>query len=111
MTSPGQKTKKKKKRRIPSGSREYYVRGKTGKRSCAICKGQLHGVPHGKKVAEISGMSKTEKRPSVPFGGVLCTKCRRQVFEEKAKVENGLKKAEDLDLVIKKFVESKEASK
>ena len=111
MTTPGQKTKKKKKRRTPSGSREYYVREKTAKRSCAICKGQLHGVPHGKTVAGVSKLSKTEKRPSVPFGGVLCTKCRRQVFEERAKVENGLKKAEDLDLMIKKFVENKVASK
>jgi ribosomal protein L34E len=111
MTSPGQKTKKKKKRRTPSGSKEYYVREKTGKRNCTVCNKQLHGVPHGKTAAEISRMSKTKKRPSVPFGGVLCTKCRRQVFEEKAKVENGLKNIEDVDLVIKKFIVNAEASK
>ncbi|MDP6670220.1 MAG: 50S ribosomal protein L34e [archaeon] len=111
MTNPGQKTMKKKKRRTPSGSKEYYVREKTGKRSCAVCKKPMHGVPHGKTVAEVSKLSKTKKRPSVPFGGVLCTKCRRQVFEEKAKVENGLKKAEDVDLLINNYIGIKEASK
>ena len=97
-------TKKKKKRRGPKGSRQYFVRGKTGKISCALCEMPLHGVPHGKTVAEIGKMSKTEKRPSTPFGGVLCGKCRKLAAEEKAKVDAKLKDIKSLDLRLRKFV-------
>lgn len=111
MTSPGQKTKKKKKRKTSKGSKNYFVREKTAKHKCGICNSQLHGVPHGKKVSETGKMSKTEKRPSVPFGGVLCGKCRRVVAEEQAKVENGLKKLDAVDLKVRKYLTFKEAAK
>ena len=110
MTKPGDKTKKKKKRRVTSGSREYFEREKTSKAVCGLCGSQLHGMPHGKKVSEVSKMSKTEKRPSVPFGGVLCTKCRRMVAEERAKLESGTKQASEIEIRIKKFVGIKEAT-
>ncbi|MAG21980.1 MAG: 50S ribosomal protein L34e [Candidatus Diapherotrites archaeon] len=110
MTSPGQKTKKKKKRRSAKGSKEYYVREKTSKRQCGVCGGILQGVPHGKKDSEVRKLSKTQRRPSVPFGGVLCTKCRRIVAVEKAKVENDLKKIKDVDLKLRKYLGVKEDS-
>ena len=103
-------TKKKKKRRTAKGCKQYFVRGKTGKRCCAICGSELQGVPHGKTRAELGKMSKTEKRPSVPFGGVLCTKCRRIVAEEEAKLNNGLKALGSVDLRIRKYVKIKGAS-
>lgn len=109
MTSPGQKTRKKKKRRSAKGSREYYVRGKTGKQHCALCGSELHGAPHGKRVSGLGKMSKTEKRPSVPFGGVLCGKCRRIVAEERAMVENNLKQLDSVDLKVRKLLGLKEA--
>ena len=111
MPTPGERAKKKKKKRTAKGSKEYYVRGKTAKHSCAVCAGQLHGVPHGKIMAKVGKMSKTEKRPSVPFGGMLCTKCRRVVAEEKAKLEAGTKKLEEVDFKIKKFLVATEAAK
>jgi ribosomal protein L34E len=104
MTAPGQKTKKKKKRRAHRGSRDYYVRGKSGRHSCGLCGGLLHGVPHGKGVSGVRKESKTEKRPSAPFGGVLCGKCRRIVAVEKASLENGLKAAEGVDLKVRRFI-------
>ncbi len=99
-----QKTKKKKKRKTPKTTREYYDEEKTEKRKCGLCGEKLHGVPHGKRSSEVRKLSKTQKRPSVPFGGVLCSKCRRKVIAEKIKIKNGLKTIEDLDYKTKKFV-------
>ena len=104
MTAPGEKTKKKKKRKCAKGVHEYFVREKTAKHTCAICQSLLHGVPHGKKKSEVSRMSKTKKRPSVAFGGVLCGKCRRTVAEERAKFENNLKAADEIDFKIMSFI-------
>ena len=111
MTKPGDKTKKKKKRKAVKGSREFFVREKTSKLVCAVCSAQLHGTPHGKKVSEVAKMGKTQKRPSVPFGGVLCTKCRRLVAVEKAQVEAGIKDINAVELRIKKFINIKEEAK
>lgn len=106
MPTPGQKTKKKKKRRTAKGCKDYYVREKTGKHHCAICGHELHGVPHGKINVMVSKLSKTEKRPSVPFGGILCTKCRRLVIEQETMVKNGFKKIDGVDFKARKFFAS-----
>ncbi len=111
MTTQAQKTMKKKKRRTPRKSKEYFVRGKTGKHRCAVCGLELHGVPHGKRVAAIGKMSKTEKRPCVPFGGTLCGRCRRAVAEEKAKLESGLKEFGSIDFKLRKFIAVEGAGK
>ena len=106
MSKPGDRTKKKKfRRKISKKSKVFYTREKTSKHHCAICKGVLHGTPHGKTRAKVRKLSKTERRPSVPFGGVLCTKCRTSVFEEATKVSAGSKKIEDIDLKKKNYVE------
>jgi large subunit ribosomal protein L34e len=110
MPAPGQKTKKKKKRKTAKRTKQYFARGKTAKQSCALCGRQLHGVPHGQKVAEIAKMSKTEKRPSARFGGILCGKCRREVAEEKAMVENGLKELGSVNLKVRRFLAVKGAA-
>ena len=111
MVSPGEKTLKKKKRKTSKGSKDYYVRDKTGKSVCALCGATLHGSTGGRRDSEVRKLAKTKRRASVPFGGVLCTKCRRVVAEEKAKLEAGLKEDSQIDLNIKKFVVVKEASK
>ena len=106
MTKPHEMTLKKKfKRTIKGKSKVYYVREKPSKHHCAICRGILHGTAHGKKVAEISKLSKTQKRPSVVFGGVLCTKCRKAIMEDSAKVISEVKKIEDINLTRRKYVE------
>ena len=86
MVSPGEKTLKKKKRKTSKGSKDYYVRDKTGKSVCALCGATLHGSTGGRRDSEVRKLAKTKRRASVPFGGVLCTKCRRVVAEEKAKI-------------------------
>ena len=107
MVKPGQKTKKKKfRRRASKKSRVYFTREKTSKQHCALCKGMLHGVPHGKTKTEVKRLSKTQRRPSTVFGGVLCTKCRTSAVEEAAKVKEKLKKIEDVNLEMRKYVET-----
>ena len=49
-------------------------------------------------------LSKTERRPEIIFGGVLCSNCRSLVFENAIKVKLGVKKEDDLNLTMKKFV-------
>lgn len=71
---------------------------------CAICDGQLHGVPHGKTISGMLKLSKTQKRPSAPFAGILCATCRTSVIMEKANVEMGFKTLRDVDLELQKYV-------
>ena len=77
---------------------------KTKKRTCILCKSQLHGVPHGKSKAMLASMSKTEKRPSAIFGGKLCSNCRRKVVDEAIMVKQNSKDIRNVDLSLKKFV-------
>ncbi|MBD3398539.1 50S ribosomal protein L34e [Candidatus Micrarchaeota archaeon] len=91
---------KKIKRRAPSGeSREYYERRKKGakKAHCAICKAKLLGV---KKTG-----AKSTKKPERKFGGNLCHKCQAKVVVEAARVKEGAKSIEDVDIIYRKHVE------
>lgn len=60
----------------------HYRKRKPGKAKCAMCKSILNGVlnerPYKMKMAP-----KTCKRPSRPYGGVLCSNCARQAFKKK----------------------------
>lgn len=106
MPKRSERVSRKKFVRTPGGeTRVHFIEGKTGKRECALCKGQLHGVPHGKGRAQVRKLAKTERRPSGLFGGVLCSGCRTKIVEEAVKVKHGLKAAEQLTLNIKPFVE------
>jgi large subunit ribosomal protein L34e len=55
---------------------------------CAICKKPLHGVPRGIP-SEIRKLAKSERRPSRPFGGYLCSSCAKEYFKEKARKISG----------------------
>lgn len=46
---------------------------------CANCKKPLHGVPR-----VLVKLAKSEKGPSRPFGGNLCSGCTRQVLRARA---------------------------
>ena len=105
MTKPKDKNKKKKFRKSVKGkSKVYYAKEKKAKHKCALCKNVLHGTPHSTSVGKITKLSKTQKRPSVVFGGVLCSKCRTQVTDEAIKVISKTKKGEELELKTKKYV-------
>ena len=65
------------------GGRYYYKRiaDKPNYHVCANCKGKLAGVPRGTTV-EIRRMAKSERSPSRPYGGQLCSPClRRQLIK------------------------------
>ncbi|MDD5163546.1 MAG: 50S ribosomal protein L34e [Candidatus ainarchaeum sp.] len=87
------------------GQKIKLVRGKTAKRQCSICGSKLAGVPHGATKFGVGKLSKTQKKPSVPFGGILCTVCRATAAEEAAKIISG-KKTEEIDLRFRPFVDA-----
>ena len=106
MPNRSERAKKTKFRKKPGAKSErVFVRGKTGKHVCAICERVMHGTPHGKTAAEVRKLSKTKRRPTGIFAGVLCNKCRAQVAGEAAKVEAGIKSIEEIELRMRKYVE------
>ncbi len=93
---------KKKFRKTPSKNSVEYFKGKNSKRICPVTKTALLGVTHDEKKAK--KQSKTQKRPSVPFGGVLSAKAREKVFIEVAKVSAGIKDINNVDQKYRKYV-------
>jgi large subunit ribosomal protein L34e len=63
-----------------------YRRRKPSKAKCGSCGALLSGVPR-ELPCKMATMSKTEKRPERPFGGVLCSKCMRVKFKTEARVQ------------------------
>jgi len=55
----------------------HYKKRKPSKARCANCgavlKGVLREIP-----TKMKNIPKTKKRPSRPFGGILCSKCTRE---------------------------------
>jgi ribosomal protein L34E len=103
MTKPYQRTLKKKIRKTPSKKTKIFVRGKPSKKRCPVTGQTLKGVPHARK-CEANKNSKTERRPSAPFGGVLSSQAREQVFIETGKVVAGVKEIDDVDSKYRKYV-------
>jgi large subunit ribosomal protein L34e len=69
----------------PGGTRRlHYTKRKPSKAVCASCKSLLHGVPRERPVV-MRTMAKSKKRPERPFGGVLCSRCLRLKFTQKAR--------------------------
>jgi large subunit ribosomal protein L34e len=62
----------------------HYLHKGPVKAKCAKCGSLLHGTPN-KRAIDMKRLSKTERRPSRPFGGVLCSKCMRDIQKEKAR--------------------------
>lgn len=103
MVKPGQKTKKKKYRKTPGGkAKAYFERKRHGKASCALCGNALAGVP---KQDEVKKLSKTERRPSAIFAGVLCNRCRNTVLEEAIKIKENIKNMRDCKITLRTYVE------
>jgi ribosomal protein L34E len=106
MPKRSERSKSKKFRRKASGkAKAVFVRRKTGKHHCPLCKRVLHGVAHGKTAAQVRKLSKTKRRPTGLFAGVLCGKCRSLIAEEAAKVEAKAKKISEVELRLRKYVE------
>ena len=72
-------------RKTPGGvSKLKHVIRKPKQGHCANCNAVLHGTPRS-TARQMSRMSKTKKKPSRPFGGMLCTKCMRIEFIKRAR--------------------------
>ena len=103
MVSPNKRRMQYDTKKVPSGVKREYFKGKHKKIKCAITGKNLAGVPNETK-ANLRKHSKTEKRPSVPFGGVLSGEAREEVFVELGKVVAGIKPMEDVDIKYRKYV-------
>ena len=107
MPTPGEKTKKKKFVKTPGGEvKVRYNRKRPGKHHCALDHSALHGVPHNRKNHEVSKLSRSKRKPSVMFGGILSGNSRRKVMEEAIKVKYFGKKIEDADLRMKHYLDA-----
>jgi len=91
-------------KRTPGGKvKIVYKHKRPGKHVCAICKEVLHGKPRGRPV-EIRKLSKSERRPERPFGGMLCSKCSRKIISLRAKLKHGLIKKEEIPISLSKYM-------
>jgi large subunit ribosomal protein L34e len=80
-----------------------YKRKKTAPHKCALCKNELHGTPSNNPIA-LGKLKKSQKRPSRPFGGQLCSKCTRDVIAYKAQALTGEVKKEELPITIQHYL-------
>jgi large subunit ribosomal protein L34e len=62
----------------------HYKRRKPKSAKCGKCGAVLKGVPR-ELPSKMRKVSKTAKRPERPYAGVLCSRCMRAKFVEKAK--------------------------
>lgn len=102
MVDTGKRAMKKKSIKTPSKTTTKYFRKKNSKRICPVTKKALLGVTHDQKKAK--KQSRSQKRPSVPFGGVLNSKAREEVIIELAKVKAGIKEINEVDQKYRKYV-------
>jgi len=73
--------------KLPGGSTVLrYFRRKPSVAHCGQCGVELKGIPRG-NAKDIAKLAKTEKRPERPFGGVLCSKCMRDVIKYETRDE------------------------
>ncbi len=99
MTSPSNRAKKKKMLKIVSGTKKVFFKRTKTKATDTITGKKLHGVNPKAK-------SKTAKRPTAMFGGILSGETRKLVHEETAKIKENIKTIEDIDFKLRPYVEA-----
>ncbi len=62
----------------------HYRKRKPGKAKCGNCGKPLAGTIR-ERPYKIQNTPKTKKRPERPYGGVLCSKCTRELIKSKAR--------------------------
>ena len=93
-----------KKVRTPGGRLVMHeTRKRHGDAVCAICGGILLGVRTGSKV-EIGKLSRSERRPERPFGGVLCSACTRNIISMRARMRFKEITKDDVPISLRKYV-------
>lgn len=72
-------------RKTPGGRNVlHFELRKPAKQRCGSCGKLLSGMLR-MRSSELGRMTKTEKRPSRPYGGVLCSSCTREIIKQKAR--------------------------
>ena len=69
MTAPKDRGSKYRFRKTSSGTKKVHFEEKGKRKMCAITGEKLHGTTSGQK-GKVSKESKSQRRPSVPFGGL-----------------------------------------
>lgn len=100
MVAPAERNMKKKFVKVTKGTKEVRFRDGSKGAFCGICNTKLLGVPR-----DVKKLSKTEKRPSVLFGGLLCSKCRDEVFDYAIMVKLKILPESEVSFKIKKYVD------
>lgn len=104
MVDRGTRVKKKKHRKTPGGkSVVHYSRDSKSKAKCAATGKVLAGTGNQTK-ADSRKESKTKRRPSVKFGGVLGSEARRELWENYALVENNKKDINEVPAKLRKHI-------
>lgn len=103
MTQPKDRARKYKKRKSSSGTKKVHFNEKSQRKLCAIKGTPLSGTSRETR-GMISKESKTQRRPSVPFGGILSGAAREEVFIELGKVAAGIKSVDEVDEKYRKYV-------
>ena len=79
------KSLRKIKTKVPGGAvKTHFVRRKPKAATCAVTGERLHGVARGRPY-QVKKLSKTQRRPERPYGGILSSKAMRQVMIQKAR--------------------------
>jgi len=72
-------------RKLPGGRTTIHYRKKRpSKPKCGSCGAVLVGVSS-ERAYKMQGMSKSKKRPSRPFGGMLCGKCTKNLVKKQVR--------------------------
>lgn len=91
--------------KTPGGQMVYHFRRKPyGRPQCALCGEGLLGVPRGSPAA-IKKLTKTQRRPTRPFGGQLCTVCTRKAVSLKLKLSLGIISIDDVPISMRSYVQ------
>ena len=82
-----------------------YTKGKKHKKlKCALCEKNLHGVPHGASRSVVAKISKSQRRPTGAFGGILCNQCKKMIMSESVKVKSRVKKMDNVNIEIRPYI-------
>ena len=72
--------------RTPAGRNVvHYRRRKKAKPQCRQCGANLLGVARGTP-AQIKKLSRSQRRPERPYGGVLCSSCTRDLIKQQTRM-------------------------
>ena len=80
------------------------IKHKRGIAVSALHKEKLFGMAKQKSNVVTGKLSKTQKRPSVMFGGILTSKERTLVFKEAAKIISEEKEIIETDVRLKNYI-------